>query len=372
MTFPVLLSKQLIMCLIGLILIYIAIKKNCEPMLLLPIGFGTVLVNLPASTVINYEQPGLGMVNGAIEWLYDVGIASSEILPLLLFIGIGVMIDFSPLIKRPVMFLFGFAAHIGIFVVAGLAGILGFHANDALSIGIIGAADGPTAILVSQSLGSSYIGAITVAAYSYMALVPLIQPAVIKLLTSAKERRIHMTHTSSVVDIRARILFPIIVTIISGIIVPMSIPLVGFLMFGNLIRECGVLEKMSVTAQNELTNIITLLLGLTLSFNMKADYFLRWDTFLVLALGLLAFALNICFGIFSAKIYNLFAKEKINPLVGAAGISAFPMAARISQKMAQTEDCSNIILMQAAGANVAGQIASAMAGGLIIRLAAII
>ena len=368
MTFSVLLIKQFIMCLIGLVLIFIAIKKNCEPMLLLPIGFGSILVNLPGSTVINYEQAGIGEVNGAIEWLYDVGIAGSEIMPLLLFIGIGAMIDFSALIKRPVMFLFGFAAHIGIFVVAGLAILLGFKVNDALSIGIIGAADGPTSILVSQSLDSTYKGAVTIAAYSYMALVPLIQPSVIHFLTTKKERQIKMKYKYTKTSKNARIIFPIAITIICGLIAPMSIPLVGFLMFGNLIRECGVLEKMSQTAQNELANIITLLLGLTISFNMKAENFLQWDTILVLGLGLLALALNICFGIIVAKIYNLFAKEKINPLVGAAGISAFPMAARISQTMAQKEDSSNIILMQAAGANVAGQIASVMVGGLIMGL----
>lgn len=361
------LIKKLIMCLLGLLLIYLAIKKNCEPMLLLPIGFGSVLVNLPNSTIINYTQPGIGTINGPIEWLYNIGIAGSEIMPLLLFIGIGAMIDFSSLINQPGLFVIGFAAHMGIFLVAKLAILIGFNTSDALSIGIIGSADGPTSILVSQILDSNYKGSVAVAAYSYVTLVPLIQPIIIRLFTSEKERCIHMDYRSSIVSRRKRILFPIIVTIISGLIVPSSIPLVGFLMFGNLIRESNVLNNLADSAQNELSNIVTLLLGLTISFNMKADLLLRIDTLIVLSLGLLAFALNICFGILSVKIINIFMLKKINPLVGAAGISAFPIAARISQKMALEKDPSNIILMQATGANVAGQIASAVIGGMLLK-----
>lgn len=360
--------EQIVMFIIGGLLIYLAIKKEYEPALLLPMGFGAILVNLPSSNAITQTLSGIGEVEGIISWLYDAGIEASEAFPLLLFIGIGAMIDFGPLLARPFLFLFGAAAQFGIFAALLFAVLLGFNLNDAASIGIIGAADGPTSILVSQVLNSKYIGAISVAAYSYMALVPIVQPMVIRALTSKKERCIRMSYQADSVSKRTRILFPIIVTIIAGIIAPSSASLIGFLMFGNLIRECGVLNSLSDTAQNVLSNTITLLLGITISFSMQADLFVRLDTLYIMVIGLLAFVFDTAAGILFAKILNLFLKEKVNPMIGAAGISAFPMASRVVQKEATKEDPGNILIMQAAGANVAGQISSAIAGGILIQL----
>lgn len=359
--------QQGVMYLIGALLIWLGIKKEYEPSLLVPMGFGAILVNLPFSSVLDQSIQGVEAA-GIIEWLFKVGIEASEAMPILLFIGIGAMIDFGPLLSNPSMFLFGGAAQFGIFFAITLAAIFGFDLKDAASIGIIGAADGPTSILVSQVLDSKYVGAIAVAAYSYMALVPIIQPAVIKLTTTKKERRIHMEYNPANVTKTTRILFPIIVTFVVGFISPQSVSLVGFLMFGNLLRECGVLGTMSDTAQNALANLITLLLGITISFSMKADAFVQLDTLLIMGIGLIAFIFDTFAGVMLAKIMNLFRKNKINPMVGAAGISAFPMASRVVQKMAQKEEPGNIILMHAAGANVAGQIASAVAGGLVIKL----
>lgn len=360
--------QQLVMYAVGAILIWLAIKKQYEPSLLLPMGFGAILINLPASNALNQTLQGVGEVNGIVSWLYETGIAASEALPLLLFIGIGAMIDFGPLLSRPSLFLFGAAAQVGIFASFVLASAFGFSLQDAASIGIIGAADGPTALLVSQVLQSKYIGAIAVAAYSYMALVPIVQPKVIRLVTTKKERCIRMQYESSAVSQRTRILFPIITTIIVGLIAPSSASLVGFLMFGNLIRECGVLKTLAEAAQGPLTNLITLLLGITISFSMKAEDFVRWDTLLVMVIGLTAFVFDTLGGVLFAKLMNLFLKDKINPMIGAAGISAFPMASRVVQKIAQEESPGNILIMHAAGANVAGQIASAVAGGLLIQL----
>lgn len=362
--------QQLIMYAVGAILIWLAIQKQYEPSLLLPMGFGAILINLPGSNALDQTLQGVGNVHGIISWLYDVGIAASEALPLLLFIGIGAMIDFGPLLARPSLFLFGAAAQFGIFAAFGIAYAFGFPLQDAASIGIIGAADGPTALLVSQVLQSNYIGAIAVAAYSYMALVPIVQPKVIRLVTTQKERSIRMQYESSTVSQRTRILFPIITTIIVGLVAPSSASLVGFLMFGNLIRECGVLKSLAEAAQGPLTNLITLLLGITISFSMQAEDFVRWDTLLVMGIGLAAFVFDTLGGVLFAKILNLFLKDKINPMVGAAGISAFPMASRVVQKIAQEESPGNILIMHAAGANVAGQIASAVAGGLLIQLVA--
>lgn len=358
--------KMVVMCLIGIGLIYLAIKKQYEPALLLPMGFGAILVNLPMSGVLNQEMESIGEVHGIIQWLYEVGIEASEALPILLFIGIGAMIDFEPLLQKPILALFGFAAQLGIFVAMGLALLLGFPLNDACSIGIIGAADGPTSILVSQILKSNYIGPIAVAAYSYMALVPIIQPITIKAITSKKERQIVMPIKSKKIPKVVKIAFPIVVTIIAGIVAPMSISLVGFLMFGNLIRECGVLENLSKVAQDVLANLITLLLGITIAYSMTADKFLRIETLFIMLIGLVAFVFDTVGGVVLAKIMNLFLKDKINPMVGAAGISAFPMSSRVVQKMAGEEQPGNIIIMQAVGANVSGQIASAMVGGLIL------
>ena len=360
--------QQAIMYVVGLLLIYLAIKKEYEPALLLPMGFGAILVNLPLSGVINQTMTGIGEVNGIIEWLFEVGIEASEALPILLFIGIGAMIDFGPLLSQPIMFLFGAAAQFGIFFAICAAALMGFDLKDAASIGIIGAADGPTSILVSQVLGSRYVGPIAVAAYSYMALVPIIQPPVIRLLTTKKERLIRMPYEQKSVGKTTRILFPILTTIVAGVVAPASVSLVGFLMFGNLLRECGVLGNLSDTAQTSLANLITLLLGITISFSMRADAFVRFDTLLIMIIGLLAFVFDTIGGVVFAKVLNLFRKEKINPMIGAAGISAFPMSARVVQKMAMKEDPGNILIMQATGVNVSGQIASVIAGGLVISL----
>ena len=360
--------QQIVMYAVGILLIYLAIGKNYEPSLLLPMGFGAILVNIPFSGVLNQTIEGIGEVEGIIEWLYNLGIGVSEAMPLRLFIGIGAMIDFGPLLSNPKMFLFGAAAQFGIFFVVVVAVLLGFDLKDAASIGIIGAADGPTSILVSQVLKSNYIGPIAVAAYSYMALVPIIQPVAIKAVTTKKERRIRMQYNPSNVSKGLRIAFPIIVTLIAGFIAPTSISLVGFLMFGNLLRECGVLNSLSECAQNVLANLVTLLLGITISFSMVADKFVNVNTLIIMALGLVAFIFDSIAGVMFAKLINLFTKNKINPMVGAAGISAFPMSARVIQKLGQEEDNQNFLLMHAVGANVSGQIASVLAGGMILNL----
>ena len=358
--------QQVVMYVVGAVLIWLAIKKEYEPTLLLPMGFGAILVNLPSSGVLNQMMEGAGETHGIIQWLFEVGIETSEAFPLLLFIGIGAMIDFGPLLSNPKMFLFGAAAQFGIFLTIVLAALLGFEIKDAASIGIIGAADGPTSILVSQVLGSNYIGPIAVAAYSYMALVPIIQPAAIKLVTTKKERAIKMEYRPNAVTKTTRILFPIMVTFVAGLVAPASVSLVGFLMFGNLIRECGVLNRLSETAQNDLANLITLLLGITIAFSMRADQFVTLQTIMIMALGLVAFIFDTIAGVVFAKILNIFSRTKINPMVGAAGISAFPMSARIVEKMGIAENNQNHLLMHAVGANVSGQIASAVAGGIIL------
>ena len=360
--------QQLIMYLIGILLIWLAIKKDYDPSLLLPMGFGAILVNLPASGVLNQVLDGIGETNGIIQWLFHTGIEASEALPILLFIGIGAMIDFGPLLSNPKMFLFGAGAQFGIFAAISLAVLLGFDLKDAASIGIIGAADGPTSILVSQMLHSSYVGPIAVAAYSYMALVPIIQPFAIRLVTTKEDRRIRMHYEPGSVSRTTRIAFPIVVTVLVGMIAPSSVALVGFLMFGNLIRECGCLNSLSDTAQNILSNLITLLLGITISFSMQADVFVTRNTLLIMLIGLFAFVFDSIGGVLLAKFLNLFSKEKINPMIGAAGISAFPMSSRVIQKMAMQEDPGNVILMHAAGANVSGQIASVIAGGMVVGL----
>ena len=360
--------QQVVMWVIGALLIYLAIKKDYEPALLLPMGFGAILVNLPLSGAINQTMEGIGEVNGIIDWLFNVGIEASEAMPLLLFIGIGAMIDFGPLLSNPKMFLFGAAAQFGIFLTITVAVVFGFGLKDAAAIGIIGAADGPTSILVSQVLKSNYIGPIAVAAYSYMALVPIIQPFAIKLVTPKKERAIRMPYNPKNVSRTTRILFPILVTIIAGLVAPSSVSLVGFLMFGNLIRECGRLDSLSQTAQKELANLVTLLLGITIASSMKAEQFVSPTTLLIMVLGLVAFIFDTIGGVLFAKILNLFLKNKINPMVGGAGISAFPMSARVVQKLALKEDNQNHLLMHAVGANVSGQIASVVAGGIILGL----
>lgn len=360
--------QQGLMYLVGAALIWLAIAKKYEPALLLPMGFGAILVNLPFSGALNQNIEGIGEVQGIIEWMFEIGIEASEAMPLLLFIGIGAMIDFGPLLSNPKMFLFGAAAQFGIFFVIIIARLMGFDLKDAASIGIIGAADGPTSILVSQVLKSNYIGPIAVAAYSYMALVPIIQPAAIKMVTTKKERQIRMEYNPRNVSKLLKILFPIIVTVVAGFIAPTSVALVGFLMFGNLLRECGVLDSLSDSAQNVLANLVTLLLGITISFSMRAEEFVKIETLIIMLLGLVAFVFDSVAGVMFAKILNIFCKKKVNPMVGAAGISAFPMSARVIQKLGLEADNQNHLLMHAVGANVSGQIASVLAGGMILNL----
>lgn len=360
--------QEIIMYIVGIVLIYLAITKKLEPTLLLPMGFGAILVNIPASGAITQTIPGFGEVTGIIDWLFETGLEASEAMPLLLFIGIGAMMDFGPILANPKLMIFGGVAQIGIFLTLLLASLLGYNIQDAASIGIIGAADGPTSILVSQVLKSNYIGPIAVAAYSYMALVPIIQPIAIKLCTTKKERQIRMEYNPKNISKRTRIIFPIVVTFIAGLIAPSSISLVGFLMFGNLIKECGVLDNLTDTASNILTNLITLLLGITIASTMKADAFVQWDTLLIMGLGLVAFVFDTIGGVLFGKLINLFSKKKINPMIGAAGISAFPMSCRVVQKLGLEADPENHLLMHAAGANVAGQIASVVAGGVILTL----
>ena len=355
--------QMVVMWAIGALLIYLAIAKKMEPSLLLPMGFGAILVNLPLSGAITQ-----GDTVGPISALFDAGM-SNELFPLLLFIGIGAMIDFGPLLEKPWLMLFGAAAQFGIFFTLFLAGFF-FDLKDAASIAVIGAADGPTAIFVANTLNSQYLGAIMVAAYSYMALVPIVQPPVIRLLTTKKERLIRMPYEKGSVTQLTKILFPIVVTIIAGMVAPASVALVGFLMFGNLIRVCGVLDSLSETAQKTLSNLITLFLGLTIAVRMQAEYFLTKQTLLIMALGLVAFIFDTAGGVLVAKVINLFLpkEKKLNPMIGACGISAFPMSARVVYKMAIKEDPQNYLLMQCVGVNVSGQVASVIAGGLLLNL----
>lgn len=354
--------QHVVMWAIGGLLIWLAIKKDMEPTLLLPMGFGAILVNLPLSGAVTQ-----GEEVGALDELFNAGIAN-ELFPLILFIGIGAMIDFGPLLTNPKLLLFGAAAQFGIFFTISLAALCGFDIKDAASIGIIGAADGPTSIFIANTYGTPYIGAIIVAAYSYMALVPIIQPPVIKLLTTKKERMIRMPYEQKAISRTTRILFPIVITVITGIVSPKSVSLIGFLMFGNLIRECGVLNSLSDTAQKVLANLVTIFLGITIATKMQAHLFLNPQTLMIIGLGLFAFVFDTAGGVLFAKLLNLFSKKKMNPMIGAAGISAFPMAGRVVHKMGLAEDPQNFLLMHATGVNVSGQIASVIAGGLILSL----
>ena len=360
--------QMVVMWLIGGLLVYLGIKKEMEPSLLVPMGFGAIMVNLPMSGAVT-QAIGEVIEEGPLDVLFNAGIAN-ELFLLLLFIGIGAMIDFTPLLSAPQMMLFGAAAQFGIFFTLSLAALLGFSLQDAASVGIIGAADGPTSIFVANYFNSRYLGAIIVAAYSYMALVPIIQPPVIRAITSKKERMIRMEYSPRSVSKTAKILFPICITIVAGLVAPRSVGLVGFLMFGNLIRECGVLNSLSDTAQSTLANLVTLILGLTVASQMRAESFLDPRTLLILGLGLIAFIFDTVGGVLFAKILNLFLKKKMNPMIGACGISAFPMSARVITKLGLKEDPSNILIMPATGVNVSGQIASVIAGGLILSLIA--
>lgn len=351
---------KLAMFAIGLALIWAAIKKQYEPMLLLPIGFGAILANIPGSSAVGEL--------GVLTYLMKNGI-ENELFPVLIFVAVGAMIDFGPLLSRPFMLCYGFAAQIGIVITMVAARMLGFDLGAATAIGNIGAADGPMAIVVSARLAPQLLGPISVAAYSYMALVPLIQPPVIRLMTTKAERTMRMPYRGTEISRRTRILFPIIVTIIASLVAPICTALVGMLMFGNLIRECGVLERLSKSAQNELANLVTLLLGITIGSTMVADRFLTRDTLFIMLMGLIAFVFDTAGGVLFAKVANIFLKDKVNPMVGAAGISAFPMSARVVQKIAQEEDPGNVILPHTIAANVAGQIGSVFVGGLLLAIA---
>lgn len=397
--------QYLVMYLIGGILIYLAVKKDYEPMLLLPIGFGAILVNLPLRSIWQYkpeiDELATGIVQkypelqaflvehfhyiyengqmlkvepGVLQLFFNSGILT-EIFPVLIFVAVGAMIDFTPLLRNPRMLFFGAAAQFGIFATVFMALLatkafpfLGFDLKEAASIGIIGAADGPTSIFVASKFAKDLLGPISVAAYSYMALVPIIQPPVIRALTTTNERMIRMEYKDKKISKTVLILFPIAITIIAGIVAPISVPLVGLLMFGNLIRECGVLERLSKAAQNELANLVTLLLGITIGGSMYYEQFLKVETIFILAMGLIAFVFDTAGGVLFAKLLNLFMKQKINPMIGAAGISAFPMSSRIVQKMAKEADPYNFILMDAVSANVAGQLGSIVAGGMVLAL----
>ncbi|HES1674097.1 TPA: sodium ion-translocating decarboxylase subunit beta [Streptococcus pyogenes] len=354
--------NNLIMICLACFFLYLGIKKEYEPYLMVPIAFGILLVNLPMAGLM--DNPANGNPGGLLYYLYKG--TSLGIYPPLIFLCLGASTDFGPLIANPKTILLGGAAQVGIFLAFFLAIMLGMTPQEAASVGIIGGADGPTAIYVTTKLAPDLLSTIALAAYSYMALVPIIQPFAIKLVTTKKERRIRMTYKAENVSQMTKILFPIIITLVAGFIAPISLPLVGFLMFGNLLRECGVLDRLSQTAQNELVNIISILLGLTISIKMQADLFLNVQTLLIIVFGLLAFIMDSIGGVMFAKFLNLFRKEKINPMIGAAGISAFPMSSRVIQKMATDEDPQNFILMYAVGANVSGQIASVIAGGLLL------
>lgn len=357
------------MWVIGGVLVYLAIKKEMEPALLLPMGFGAILVNLPLSGAITQVHEGVKEV-GIIDMMFNGGIAN-ELFPLLLFVGIGAMIDFEPLLSNPKLMLFGAAAQFGIFFTLSMATLAGFDLKNAAAISIIGAADGPTSIFVANFLHSKYLGPITVAAYSYMAMVPIVQPPIIRLITTKKERLIRMDNKSTrKVSKTTKILFPIFITILVGIVSYRSVALIGFLMFGNLLRECGVLNSLSETAQKVLANLITLFLGITIAARMTAAEFLQPSTLLILGLGLVAFIFDTVGGVMFAKLMNLVCKNKVNPMIGAAGISAFPMSARVVHKMGLKEDPHNFLLMHAVGANVSGQVASVIAGGLILGFVA--
>jgi len=348
-----------LMIAVGLVLIALAIIKEYEPVLLLPIGFGCMLANIPLT--------GMTEGMGLFGVLYRAGI-STELFPLLIFLGVGAMIDFSPLLSQPRMVLLGAAGQFGIFGTLILATLLGFPLNEAASIGVIGAIDGPTAIFVSTKLAPELLAPIAVAAYSYMSLIPIIQPPIMRLLTTKEERRIRMEYTPRPISRRALIIFPIAITLVTSLLVPAAAPLISMLMLGNLLRESGVVDRLRGSAETEIINVTTLFLGLTIGSTMSASAFLRWDTLMVMGLGLLAFVLDTVAGLLFGKLMSVMSGRTINPLIGAAGISAFPMAGRLAAQMAQEEDFDNFILMHAMGANTAGQLGSVMAGGVLLAL----
>jgi len=348
-----------VMLAVGAVLIYLAIAKEYEPVLLLPIGFGCILANIPLA--------GMTAAEGMMGVLYKAGI-STELFPLLIFVGVGAMIDFSPLLAQPRMVLLGAAGQFGIFGTLILAILLGFPLNQAASIGVIGAIDGPTSIFVATKLAPELLAPIAVAAYSYMSLIPIIQPPLMKLMTTKKERMIRMDYAPRPISQRTLVVFPIALTVVVGLLVPEATPLISMLMLGNLLKVSGVVERLSKAAENEIINIATLFLGLVVGATMTAEAFLNWDTGKIMLLGLLAFALDTVAGLLFGKLMSFLSGGKINPLIGAAGISAFPMAGRLVARMAQDEDYDNFILMHAMGANTAGQLGSVMAGGILLAI----
>jgi len=348
-----------VMLVVGCLLMALAVVRQYEPLLLLPIGFGCVLANIPAT--------GLTAEGGLFDVLYRFGV-HSELFPLLIFIGVGAMIDFEPLLAEPRLGLLGAAGQLGIFGTLLLATAIGFPLPDAASIAVIGSIDGPTSIFVASTLAPQLLAPIAVAAYSYMSLIPVIQPPLMRLLTTPAERRIRMAYAPRPVSRAALVLFPVVVTVVVGVLVPRATPLVGMLMLGNLLRESGVAARLSQVAQNELINVSTLLLALTIGATMGAEHFLRADTAAVLALGLLAFVLDTVGGLLIGKLFCVLSGRRVNPLIGAAGISAFPMAGRIAAKLAQDEDPDNYLIMHAMAANTAGQLGSVVAGGVLLAM----
>lgn len=351
--------QSMVMIGVSFVLFYLAIVKDYEPLLLLPIGAGCMLANLPLSPLMDEH--------GMLKILYQVGV-ENELYPLLIFVGIGAMTDFGPLLENPKFVLLGAAGQFGIFMTLILALLLGFDQKEAASIGIIGAIDGPTSIYVSGLLAPHLLGPITVAAYSYMSLVPIIMPPVIYALTTKHERGIEMAYSSRKISRRTRIIFPIIITVMVGSLVPFATPLIGMLMLGNLMRESGAVERLTQASSNEIANMVTLFLGLAIGSTMGGEAFLKSETLFILGLGLLAFGVDCAAGVLFAKLLNILSGGKVNPIIGAAGISAFPMAARVCQQLAQKENFQNFLLMHAMGANAAGQVASVVAGGVVLAL----
>jgi oxaloacetate decarboxylase beta subunit len=348
-----------VMIVLGGLLLYLGIKKDVEPLLLVPIGFGAILVNIPLA--------GLMEEGGFLRTIYDMGVAN-ELFPLLIFIGIGAMTDFGPLLENPKIFLLGAAGQFGIFLTIGLALFFGFAKLDAVAIGVIGACDGPTAIYVTAKYAPHLLGAVSVAAYSYMSLVPIIQPPIMRLLTTEKERVISMDTNTRPASKTARIVFPIVITVVGGFIAPKGLPLLGTIMLGNLMRESGAVSRLAKASENEIANVVTLFLGISIGASMSGPLFLKPQTLLILAFGFFAICLDTACGILFGKLMNAMTGGKINPLIGAAGISAYPMAARVVQKEGQKYNKFNFLLMHAVGANTGGQVGSVIAAAIMLSV----
>lgn len=356
---------SLLMVIIGLVILYLGVAKKFEPVLLVPIGFGVILSNIPGALM--FEVGSMANTHtGPIGVLYDTGI-SNVLFPLLILLGIGALTDFGPLIANPYTAMLGAAAQFGIFATVFASVLLGFPIPEAVSIGIIGAADGPTAIYTASKLAPNLMGPIAVAAYSYMALVPIIQPPIIRLLTTKKERKIRMKQVRYVGK-RERIAFPIVITLLTALVCPSAVPLIGFMMLGNFLKECSVVDRLSETAGNNLANIVTIFLGVCVGATMKADVFLRWETISIFLVGIFAFAMGTAAGVLLGKLMSKLSRTPINPMIGAAGISALPMSSRVVQQMVAKEDPGNFLLMHAMGANVSGQIGSAIAAGILLSM----